>query len=73
MFVDRTPEKVRRAAQHHEHLVQVPRAAGLAPDSLDATGEARAEFVAPATDRFVADDDASLEKQFLDVRLKLNR
>ncbi len=67
MFVDRAPPQVRLAAQRHAHLVQVPSAARLAPGSLDATGEARAEFVAPATDRLVADYDASFEQQLLDV------
>lgn len=45
----------------------MPGAAWPAPGSLDAMREARPELVAPASDRFMADRDASLEQRFFDV------
>lgn len=67
MLVDGTPQQIRLAAQRHEHLVNVPRVAWLAPHRLGASGESSTEFVTPTTDRFVRDHDASLEQQFFDV------
>jgi hypothetical protein len=31
MLVDRSPQQIRLAAQRHEHLIQMPRAARFAP------------------------------------------
>jgi hypothetical protein len=45
----------------------MPRAARLAPRRFRALSESSAEFVAPATDRFVRDHDTTLEQQLLDV------
>jgi len=42
-------------------------AAWLAPHRLGAPGESSAELLAPATDRFVRDHDATFEQQLLDV------
>ncbi|KWC76354.1 hypothetical protein WL56_26665 [Burkholderia cepacia] len=67
MLVDGAPQHIRLAAQSHEHLVEVPGAAGLASYSLRAAREDCTEFVAPATDGFVADDDTAFEQQFLNV------
>jgi hypothetical protein len=39
----------------------------FAPRRFGALGESSAEFVAPATDRFVRDHHTSLEQQLLDV------
>ena len=51
----------------HRYFVQVRRGAGPAASPDDATCEARTELVAPASDRFVADDDPVLEQQFFDI------
>src|SRR3954453_3893394 len=45
----------------------MPGAAWLPPPRLGATSEPSAKPVAPATDRFVRDHDATLEQQLLDV------
>jgi len=66
MLVDGTPQQKRLIAQRHEHLVNVPRAAWLAPRPLGAPCESSTEFVTPSTDRFVRDHDASLKQQFFD-------
>jgi hypothetical protein len=67
MLVDRSPQQIRLAAQRHEHLVQMPCAAWLAPRRFRALSEFCAEFVAPATDRFVRDYDTTLKQQLLNV------
>ncbi|RKT13454.1 hypothetical protein B0G69_6605 [Paraburkholderia sp. RAU2J] len=67
VLVDRAPQHIRLAAQCHEHLVKMPGAARLVPRSLGAMCEAGAELIGPPADRFMADDDATLEQQFLDV------
>src|SRR5690606_3674979 len=67
MLVDGTPQQVRLTAQRHEHLVQMPGRARLAARGFGAMRKARAELVAPASDRLVADDNTALEQQFLDV------
>jgi hypothetical protein len=58
---------MRLAAQRHEHLVKVPRAARLAPHRLGALAESKAELVTPATDRLARDHDAALKQQLFDV------
>src|SRR3954452_6430364 len=45
----------------------MPGAAWLPPRGLGALSESSAKLVAPATDRFVRDHDATLEQQLLDV------
>src|SRR5258708_6641776 len=45
----------------------MPGAAWLPPHRLGALSESSAKLVAPATDRFVRDHDATLEQQLLDV------
>ena len=45
----------------------MPCAARLAPRRFRALSESGAELVAPATDRFVRDHDATPEQQLLDV------
>jgi hypothetical protein len=67
MPVDRAPQQLRLAAQRHEHLVQMPCAARLAPRRLGATDESSAEFLALAADRLARDHNATLEQQLLDV------
>jgi hypothetical protein len=45
----------------------MPCAARLGPRRFGALGESSAEFVAPATDRFVRDHDTTLEQLLLNV------
>jgi hypothetical protein len=47
--------------------LQVPYAARPGPRRFGAPGEFNAEFVSPATDRFVSDHDTTLVQQLLDV------
>ncbi len=67
MLIDGSPQQIRLAAQRHEHLVEVPRTARLASRRFGALGESGAELLAPATDRFIRDYNATLEQQLLDV------
>jgi hypothetical protein len=67
VLVDRSPQQIRLTAQRHEHLVQMPYVARLAPRRFGALRESGAELVAPATDRFIRDHDTTLEQQLLDV------
>ncbi|MGF6292980.1 hypothetical protein QFZ98_004841 [Paraburkholderia youngii] len=45
----------------------MPCAARLAASSFDAMCEARAEFVAPAADRLITDNDTALEQLFFNI------
>jgi hypothetical protein len=45
MLVDRSPSQIWLAAQRHEHVVQMPCTARLAPRRFGATGESSAELV----------------------------
>src|SRR5580692_3388588 len=45
----------------------MPCGAGLATRRSHTVCEARAELIAPASDRFVADDNPALEQQFFDI------
>jgi hypothetical protein len=67
MLTDRTPQQVRFASQRDEHLVEVPRATGLASRGFNSVSKALTELVAPAPDRIVCHDYPALEEQFLDV------
>src|SRR4030095_14300585 len=67
MLIDGAPQQVGFAAQRHEHLVQMPGRSRLAACALGAMRETRAELVAPAPDRLVADNHAALEQKLLDV------
>src|SRR5882757_7780390 len=67
MLIDCSLQQIRLAAQRHEHLIQMPCAARLAPRRFGALGESSAELVSPATDRLVRDLDATLKQQLLDV------
>lgn len=61
VLVDRPLQQIRLATQGDKHFVEMPCGAGLTASGLDAMGEALAEFVAPAPDRLIADNDAALE------------
>src|ERR1700722_19607677 len=45
----------------------MPRGAGLATSRLDVVREARSKLIAPASDRFLTDDNPALEQQFFDI------
>ena len=67
VLINRSPQQIRLAAQRNKHFVEVLGRARLATRSLNAMREARAEFVAPAPDRFVTDDHPALKQQLFDV------
>lgn len=67
MLIDGAPQKMGFAAKRHEHSFQVPGRLRLAARAFGANRKARAEFVAPAPDRLVADDHPALEQKLLDV------
>jgi len=59
MLIDGTPQQMGFPAQRHEHFVQMPGRSRLAAGTLGAMRKARAELVAPAPDRFVADEHSA--------------
>ena len=67
MLVDGAPQQVWLAAQRHKYFVKMPCRAGLATRCLHTVCETRTEFVAPAPDCFVADDNPALEQQLFDI------
>ncbi len=67
VLVDCPPEQIRLTAQRNEDFVQMPCAPRLAAGNFDAMCEAHAEFVAPAADRLVTDNDTALEQQFFNI------
>ena len=67
MLIDGAPQEVRLAAQRHKDFVKVPCGAGLATRRFHTACEARTEFIAPASDRFITDDNPALEQQFFDI------
>jgi hypothetical protein len=46
----------------------MPCGAGLATRRFHTVCEARTELIAPASDRFVTDDNPALEQQFFDIK-----
>jgi hypothetical protein len=67
MLINCTPQQIRLAAQRNKHFVEMPGGTRLATRSLDAMREARAKFVAPAPDCFIADDHPALKQQLFEV------
>ena len=67
VLVNCTPQQIRFATQGDEHLVEVPRATRLAARRFHPMGKARAELLAPAAIRLVADRHSALEQQLLNV------
>lgn len=67
VLINCTPQQIRLAAQRNKHFVEMPGGTRLATRSLDAMGEARAEFVAPAPDCFIANDHPALKQQLFDI------
>jgi hypothetical protein len=64
VLIDCAPQQVRLATQRHKYFVKVPCGAGLATRRFHAACEACTELIAPASDRFVADDNPALEQEF---------
>ena len=67
MLIDGSPQPVAFAADLQRHLVQMPLVAGAYSSSTQPCSEGGAEFGAPLSDRLVADDDATLGEQILNV------
>ncbi|MGF6978231.1 hypothetical protein QFZ94_006746 [Paraburkholderia sp. JPY465] len=67
MLIDGAPQLVRLTAQRHKYFVKVPCGAGLATRRFHTVCEARAKLIAPASYRFVADDNPALEQQLFDI------
>ena len=67
MLIDGAPQQVRLAAQRHKYFVKVPRGAGPATRRFHTVCEASTELIAPASDRFIADNSPALEQQFFDI------
>ena len=66
------PKIMRLAVDLHEYLVQMPLPVRIRPHSIDPVftnfcGEHRAKSIPPVPHRFVADVDAALVQQILDV------
>ena len=71
-LIDRPPQVDHLAAQLHVHLVEMPSPLAKPAHPADPLpahigSEHRAEPVPPVAHRFVADVDASLEQQVLDI------
>jgi hypothetical protein len=58
---------VLHALDPDKHFVHVPFVAWSRPASSQAVGETRREFLAPASHRFVGDDDATLSEDQLNI------
>jgi hypothetical protein len=67
VLVDGPPQLVPVPVDLQLHLVQVPFVPQSRPASLHPVGEALPELLAPAADGLVAQRDAALGEQFLDV------
>ena len=67
MLVDRQPLQIRFTSHLDEHLVKVRDAARHAPYGFHTVSKVLTEFVATASDRFIAHNYSTLEEQFLDV------
>ncbi len=67
VLVDCAPQQVRLATQGEEHLVEMPCATRLAARRFHPMGKTRAELLAPAANRLVADRHTALEQQLFDV------
>ena len=71
-MINRTPEVIRLAVYLHEHLVEVPFPVPEAAHAIDPLAaylacKHRPEPIPPETHRLVANVDAALEQQILDV------
>jgi hypothetical protein len=67
VLTDGAPQQVRLAAQRHKYFVKMSCGAWLATCRFHTVREARTRLIAPASDRFVTDDNPALEQQFFDI------
>src|SRR6266542_6410711 len=67
MLIHGSPQPVAFAADLQRHLVQMRLVAGAYSSSTQPGSEGGAEFGAPLADGLVADDDATLGEQILNV------
>ncbi len=67
VLIDGAPQPVALPADLERHLVQMPLVAGTCTPTTESRGVARAELRAPCPDGLVADDDAALGEQILNV------
>ena len=67
MLVDRSPQVVQLAADADEHLIQMPFVARPGPAPLERVGERTPEAQAPGADALVADHDAALGQDRLNL------
>jgi hypothetical protein len=67
LLVDRSPEPVPLAPNLQQYLIQVPLVPDVCLSASQSRRVARTELGAPLADGLVADDDAALSKQVLNV------
>jgi hypothetical protein len=67
VLINRPPQPVALAADFERHLVQMPLVTSACTPTTESRGVARAELRAPGPDRLMADDDAALGEQVLNV------
>lgn len=66
ILINRPPQPVRLTLDQDLHLIQVPDIARSGRLAAQPAGECSPEFQAPAADRFIGNDDPTLEQQFLE-------
>ncbi|MNE46540.1 hypothetical protein D3C80_1408830 [compost metagenome] len=66
VLVNGTPKPVFAASDGNHHLVQMPDVPVRRPPATDLLCVGRSEFPPPSADRFIRNDDAALQQQFLD-------
>jgi hypothetical protein len=67
VLIHAAPKIVLHALDPDEHLVQVPLVPGPWPSAAQAVGKAPAEFLAPAPNSLIGDDNATVSQEQLDI------
>jgi hypothetical protein len=67
ILIDCAPEIVLLTMDPNEHLVHVPLVSWSWPAAAQAVDETRTEFLAPAPDRLIGNDNATLSQEQLDI------
>ena len=67
VLIHGAPKIVLHALDPDEHLVQVPLVPGPWPSAAQAVGKAPAEFLAPAPNGLIGDDNATFSQKQLDI------
>src|ERR1700704_2129055 len=67
VLVDRAPKIMLHALDPDEHLIKVPLVTGPRTTATQAVGKALAEFLAPAPNGLIRDDDAPLSQKQLNI------